>query len=71
MDSMRLFDALDRVEHRHGESDCHPMQAEDPSGGPASRDRETDWAGAKVYRCQSCDDSIRLALRADETGSVR
>jgi hypothetical protein len=71
MDSMRLFDAIDRVEHRHGENDWHPMRAEDPRGGPASRDRERDWAGAKMYRCQSSDDSIRITRRADDSGSVR
>ena len=69
MDSMRLFDAIDRVQHRHGENDWHPMQPEDPSGGP--EDPERSWRDGQVFRCKSCDEWIKIVPRADQSGVIR
>ena len=59
MDSLRLMDALQRVEHRHGE-DWHRMEAVGAPHDPAARDREHGWARGKVFKCTTCDDQIRV-----------
>lgn len=70
MDSMRLFDALDRVEHRHGENDWHSMQAEDPTGGLGLARPGEGLGRGKGLSLQVLRRLDRIALRADDTGSV-
>ena len=59
MDSLRLLDALGRVEHRHGDS-WHLMQAEETAADASSSYRERSWASGRIFRCTTCDDSIRV-----------
>lgn len=59
MDSLRLLDALGRVEHRHGDS-WHPMEAERTPHDASATDRERDWERGRIFRCTTCDDEIRV-----------
>lgn len=62
MDNLRFADAFERVEHRHG-NDWHPMSAEEDLHDPATADPERSWARGIIFRCQSCDDAIRVVPR--------
>jgi hypothetical protein len=53
------MDALQRVEHRHGDT-WHAMEAEDAAADASSSDRERSWALGRIFRCTTCDDAIRV-----------
>ena len=46
------------MEHRHGDR-WVPMTPE--RHGPAEHDPERDWARGRVYRCELCDEWIRVS----------
>lgn len=57
MDTLRFMDALQRVEHRHGD-EWHRMEAVAREAG--ATDRERAWARGRIFRCTTCDDEIRV-----------
>lgn len=52
-----------KIIHRHGPNDwaeLHPRDHHDP----ADHDPERDWdRGARIYRCESCDEEIAVVPR--------
>ncbi len=56
-----------RLEHRHGDS-WHEMHDVTPEHSPAESDPERNWARARIFRCGSCDDEVRVVTREDTSG---
>lgn len=65
MDALRLMDALQRVEHRHGDG-WHLMEELQSAPEPGERDRERSWLRGKIFRCTTCDDQIRVVPPENE-----
>ncbi|MDP8905167.1 MAG: hypothetical protein M3N29_07610 [Chloroflexota bacterium] len=64
MDLLRT--ELARVEHRHGAS-WHEMHDVTPEHDPAEGDVERTWARARILRCATCEEEVRVVGRADGT----
>jgi hypothetical protein len=71
LDSLRFMQALQRVEHRHGD-EWHRMEPA-PGHDAAATDRERAWARGRIFRCTSCDDEITVYppdVQADPSTSL-
>jgi len=55
-----------RIIHQHGNdwAEFHPRKHHDAS----DHDPERDWdKGARIFRCESCDEEIRIVPREGDT----
>jgi hypothetical protein len=48
------------VEHRHGDGSWGRMEGKGGHHDPAAHDPEQEWQYGVVFRCDSCDEEVRL-----------
>ena len=59
--------SLGQIQHHHGGNEWHDMYEVEDAHDPASIDPERSWQRAKIYRCSTCEDEIRVVV-PDEAG---
>ena len=64
MDTVRASSQLLRVEHRHGDEwvRLEPSPAHDSAEG----DPERQWPFARLFRCTTCEEEVRIDLDRDD-----
>jgi hypothetical protein len=49
------------IEHRHSDGSWSPFVPARAHHDPAEHDPERDWDQGIVYRCQACEEEVRIA----------
>ena len=50
-----------RVEHRHSDGTFGLMEPAAPHHDPAQHDPERDWQFGRIFRCNVCEEEIRIS----------
>ncbi len=51
-----------RFEHSHGGDSWHAMEEVSAGHDTAEHDPERQWSKGRVFKCSTCEDSIRVVL---------
>ncbi len=61
---------LSRLEHHHGGDEWHDMHEVTQPHDPADSDPERSWANGRIFKCNVCEDEIRVTV-PDASGLER
>jgi hypothetical protein len=53
---------LARLEHYHGNGEYHDMHEVSEAHDSAEGDPERSWSKGRIYRCNVCEDEVRVSL---------
>ena len=60
-----------RFEHSHGGDEWHVMDEVEPGHDSAEHDPERQWQRGRVFKCSTCDDSIRVVLPEETQATAK
>lgn len=57
-----------RIQHRHDDESWGEMTPEPETRDPDDLDSEREWQDGRVYRCTTCDETVRITPDREPEG---